>query len=325
MLLNMKELLEVADKNKFAIPAFNIADYAMFNGIMDISERMNAPVIVEIHPTELKHIGSDVIEGMIKRASLSPIPVVIHLDHGDSFKSVMAAIRAGFSSVMIDASALPFDENVAITKKVVEAAHAAVSYTTVEAEDDPRKADDPEDKNHWHYAQSYHFANVSVEAELGTIGVIDEKNKIVDNSVIKYTEPEDALRFVKETGCDPLAIAIGTSHGDYPKDQVPELKLDRLKAIKKALVDAGLDTKLVLHGGSGNKPEELQEASRLGINKINISTDIKKPYYNKMREVLQDTSLREPNAIQPPCVQAMQVVAAERIRWFGSEGKASLY
>ncbi len=325
MLLNMKELLEVADKNAFAVPAFNIADYAMFNGIMDISERLNAPTIIEIHPTEHKHLGSDAIEGMIKRASLSPIPVVIHLDHGDSFESVMAAIRAGFSSVMIDKSSLSFEENAAITKKVVEAAHAAISYTTVEDENDPRKADCKADKNEWHYAQSYHFANVSVEAELGTIGVIDEKAKIVDNSVIKYTEPEDAVRFVKETGCDTLAIAIGTSHGDYPKDQVPELKLDRLKAIKKALVDAGLDTKLVLHGGSGNKPEELQEAAKLGINKINISTDIKKPYYNKMREVLKDEGLREPNAIQPPCVQAMQVVAEERSRWFGADGKAALY
>ncbi|MCR4746624.1 MAG: class II fructose-bisphosphate aldolase [Lachnospiraceae bacterium] len=322
MLLNMKELLEVADKNAFAVPAFNIADFAMFNGIMDISERLNAPTIIEIHPTEHKHIGSDAIEGMIKRASLSPIPVVIHLDHGDSFESVMAAIRAGFSSVMIDKSALPFEENVAITKKVVEAAHAAISYTTVEDEKDSRKKDD---MNEWHYAPSYHFADVSVEAELGTIGVIDEKAKIVDNSVIKYTEPEDAVRFVKETGCDTLAIAIGTSHGDYPKDQVPELKLDRLKAIKKALLDAGLDTKLVLHGGSGNKPEELMEAAKLGINKINISTDIKKPYYNKMREVLKDAGLREPNAIQPPCVQAMQEVAEERIKWFGADGKAALY
>ena len=325
MLLNMKELLEVADKNAFAVPAFNIANYAMFNGIMDISERLNAPTIIEIHPTEHKHLGSDAVEGMIKRASLSPIPVVIHLDHGDSFESVMAAIRAGFSSVMIDKSALSFEENVAYTKKVVEAAHAAISYTTVEAEDDPRKEGNREDMNEWRYAPSYRFADVSVEAELGTIGVIDEKAKVVDNSVIKYTEPEDAVRFVKETGCDTLAIAIGTSHGDYPSDQVPELKLDRLAAIKKALTDAGLDTKLVLHGGSGNKPEELMEAAKKGINKINISTDIKKPYYNKMREILKDEGLREPNAIEPPCIRAMQEVAAERIRWFGAEGKAALY
>ncbi|WP_130838244.1 class II fructose-bisphosphate aldolase [Lachnoclostridium sp. Marseille-P6806] len=325
MLLNMKELLEVADKNHFAVPAFNIADYAMFNGIMDISEKLNAPVIIEIHPTELRHIGSDAIAAMEKRISTSPIPAVIHLDHGASFEDVMGAIRAGFSSVMIDASSLSFEDNVAISKKVVEAAHAAISYTTVEDDSDPRKGTNTEDKKQWHYAQSYKFADVSVEAELGTIGVIDEKAKVVDSSVIKYTEPEDAVRFVKETGVDTLAVAIGTCHGDYPKDQIPELKLDRLQAIKKALVDAGLDTKLVLHGGSGNKPEELQEAAKLGISKINISTDIKKPYYLTMREVLKDMGLREPNSIQPPCIQAMQEVAAERIRWFGSEGKASLY
>lgn len=325
MLVNMKDLLSVADANNFAIPAFNIASYSMFNGIMDISEKLNSPVIIEIHPTELMHIGTDVIAAMEKRMSESKIPAVIHLDHGASYENVMTAIRAGFTSVMIDASALSFDDNVAVTKKVVGAAHAATTYTTVEDDSDIRKTTNTKDKKDWHYAESFYAKDVSVEAELGTIGVIDEKAKKVDSSGIKYTEPEDAVRFVKQTGIDCLAIAIGTCHGDYPKDQVPELKLDRLVAIKKALRDAGLSTNLVLHGGSGNKPEELQKASKLGINKINISTDIKKPYYLTMREVLNDTGMREPNAIEPPCVQAMQVVAAERMRWFGSEGKADLY
>ena len=234
MIYNMKELLEVADRNNFAVPAFNVSDYAMFNGIMDVSERLNAPVICEIHPDELKHIGTDFIEAMIRRASESPLPVVIHLDHGSSFEDCMVAIRAGFTSVMIDASALPFEENVARTKEVVRAAHAAINETKVLADNDPRKAANLKDRQAWNYAPAYHAMNVSVEAELGTIGVIDEAAGIVDMSGIRYTKPEDAVRFAKETGVDCLAIAIGTCHGAYPHGQQPDLKIDVLKEIKKA-------------------------------------------------------------------------------------------
>ncbi|MCI6766374.1 MAG: class II fructose-bisphosphate aldolase [Porcincola intestinalis] len=334
MLYNMMELLEVADKNNFAIPAFNVSDFAMFNGIMDVSERMCAPVICEIHPNELKHIGTDFIKGMISRAEASPLPVVIHLDHGATLANCMVAIRAGFTSVMIDASALPFEENVARTKQVVDLAHSAITYTKVTDDSDPRKAADLKDRCDWHYAPSYHAMNVSVEAELGTIGVINEAEGTVDMAHIKYTNPDDAVRFAQETGVDCLAIAIGTCHGAYPHGQQPDLKIDVLKAIKKAFVDNGIKTKLVLHGGSGNKVELLKEAARSGINKINISTDIKFAYYNKMYEILNADydpekkalkTLREPNAIQPECIKALEEVAAERIDWFGAAGKAKLY
>lgn len=323
MLVNMKELLAVADEKGFAIPAFNICNYAMFNGIMDVSERLDAPVIVEIHPSEAKHFGTDVVAAMAKRAALSKVPVVIHLDHGATFGEVMSAIRAGFTSVMIDASALPYDENVAICRKVVEAAHLARTFTTVEDLGDPRIGDIAE-RREWRFAPSYHAPDISVEGEIGNIGSIDERaGKVTEG--MHYTEPEEAVRFVKDTGVDTLAIAIGTSHGLYPEGFVPHLQIDRLKAIRQALRDAGLDAKLVLHGGSGNPPEELTEAAKNGICKINISSDIKAAYYNKMREVLQDVKLREPNAIEPPCIRAMQEVAADRIRWFGADGKASLY
>ena len=324
MLYNMKELLSVADENSFAVPAFNISSYAMFNGIMDISEKLNAPTIIEIHPNELKHIGTDVIAAFKSRAAESKIPVCIHLDHGASFENAMVAIRAGFTSVMIDASAQPYEENVAITKKVVEAAHAAISYTTVEDPADPRVAEDSKDRTEWHYAPAYFNGNVSVEGELGNIGVIDESAGMVTEGM-HYTEPEEAVKYIEETGVDCLAIGIGTSHGLYPKGFVPHIQIERLKAIRQAIKDAGFNTYLVLHGGSGNPKEELTEASQNGVTKINISSDIKKAYYSKMKEVLQDDKLREPNAIEPVCIQAMQEVAADRIRWFGAEGKASLY
>jgi len=282
-----KSILDVANAHNFAIPAFNISDWAMFNGIIDISEELSAPVIIAIHPDEVSHITTDLIAAMHSRAHRSSVPVAIHWDHGGSYEQIITAIKAGFTSVMIDASLLPFDENVALTRKVVEAAHAV---------------------------------GIQVEGELGTIGANDSYGESGAAEII-YTNPADAVRFVEETGVDSLAIAIGTSHGLYPAEKNPELRHDLLEEIK-----AAVGIPLVLHGGSSNPDSELSRAVSLGINKINISSDIKVSYHNRMREILgTDERLREPNAIQPGSVAAMKVTAAEKIRLFGADGKAELY
>ncbi|KQR39146.1 MULTISPECIES: ketose-bisphosphate aldolase [Microbacterium] len=287
MLYTGKSILDVANENNFAIPAFNISDWAMFNGIMDISEEKAAPVIIAIHPDEVSHITTDLIAAMHSRAHRSSVPVAIHWDHGGSYEQIITAIKAGFTSVMIDASLLPFDENVALTRKVVDAAHAV---------------------------------GIQVEGELGTIGANDSYGESGAAEII-YTNPADAVRFVEETGVDSLAIAIGTSHGLYPSDKNPELRHDLLEEIK-----AAIGIPLVLHGGSSNPDAELRRAVELGVNKINISSDIKVSYHNRMREVLgTDERLREPNAIQPAALEAMKVTAAEKIDLFGADGKATLY
>lgn len=287
MLYTGKSILDVANANNFAIPAFNISDWAMFNGIMDISEEKAAPVIIAIHPDEVSHITTDLIPAMHARAHRSSVPVAIHWDHGGSYEEIISAIKAGFTSVMIDASLLPFDENVALTRKVVDAAHAV---------------------------------GIQVEGELGTIGANDSYGESGATEII-YTNPEDAVRFVEETGVDSLAIAIGTSHGLYPSDKNPELRHDLLEQIK-----AAVGIPLVLHGGSSNPDAELRRAVELGVNKINISSDIKVSYHNRMREILgTDQRLREPNAIQPAALEAMKATAAEKIELFGADGKASLY
>ena len=287
MLYTGKSILDVANANNFAIPAFNISDWAMFNGIMDISEEKAAPVIVAIHPDEVSHITTDLIPAMHARAHRSSVPVAIHWDHGGSYEQIIQAIHSGFTSVMIDASLQPFAENVALTRKVVEAAHAV---------------------------------GIQVEGELGTIGANDSYGEAGAAEII-YTNPADAVRFVEETGVDSLAIAIGTSHGLYPSDKNPELRHDLLEEIK-----AAVGIPLVLHGGSANPDSELRRAVELGINKINISSDIKVSYHNRMREVLgTDERLREPNAIQPEPIAAMKVTAAEKIELFGADGKAVLY
>ncbi|KNY07693.1 ketose-bisphosphate aldolase [Microbacterium sp. GCS4] len=287
MLYTGKSILDVANENNFAIPAFNISDWAMFNGVIDISEELDAPVIIAIHPDEVSHITTDLIAAMHSRAHRASVPVAIHWDHGGTYEQIIQAIKAGFTSVMIDASLLPFEENVALTRKVVEAAHAV---------------------------------GIQVEGELGTIGANDSYGESGAAEII-YTNPDDAVRFVEETGVDSLAIAIGTSHGLYPSDKNPELRHDLLEQIK-----AAVGIPLVLHGGSSNPDSELSRAVELGVNKINISSDIKVSYHNRMREVLgTDERLREPNAIQPEPIAAMKVTAAEKIRLFGADGKASLY
>jgi len=281
-----KTILDVANEYFFAVPAFNISDYAMFNGIVDISEEKNAPLIVGIHPDEVEHVGVEMITAVRQRAHRSSVPIAIHWDHGANYKQILIAIQSGFTSVMIDGSMLPFEENVAVSRRVTDSAHAV---------------------------------GLSVEGELGTIGQTD--NEAEDGSnVIIYTNPDDVLSFVESTAVDSLAVAIGTSHGIYPTAMKPELKLDLLKQIKDTV-----SIPLVLHGGSNNPDDEIAEAVKLGINKINISSDIKVAYHMKMREVLADETLREPLVIQPPCLEAMKVVAGQKIDLFGAAGKASLY
>lgn len=286
MLMNMKDLLAVARAHDFAVPAFNISSNMLLTGVMEASEEKRSPVILAIHPDELHFVHTSFVKAAIEEAINASIPVCIHLDHGASVAHVMEAIRCGFTSVMIDASAYPLEENIAICKKVVEIAHAV---------------------------------NVSVEGELGTIGTTGPEAEAGAEEII-YTNPDDVVTFVNATGVDTLAVAIGTSHGIYPKDKKPELKLELLKEIRSRV-----DIPLVLHGGSANPDEEIAAAVKLGINKINISSDIKDAFYQKCREVLANPVLREPNSIYPPCIEAMKEVARFKIDLFDATGKAALY
>lgn len=280
MLYNMKDLLEPTLTHHFAIPAFNTGESMTVTAAMEVAEELNAPVIIEIHPAELAFAKDYFLPSVIAAANNASIPVCIHLDHGANMDEIVKAISLGFTSVMIDGSHLPFEENVAQTKKIVEIAHAA---------------------------------NVSVEAELGTIGTM-EGNQII------YTDPADAKRFVEETGVDTLAIAIGTRHGLYPKGLIPKIELELLKEIRKAV-----SIPLVLHGGSNNPDDEIEQACLTGVSKLNISSDIKSAFYKKCREVLQDQSLLEPNVIFPPCIEEMKKVMRQKMDLFHTTGKAEVY
>lgn len=287
MLVNLEKILNTAQKEHFAVPAFNTSSNMILTGVIEECVAQNAPVIIAIHPDELSFVKDSFVEAVIDEANKAPVPVCIHLDHGATFEQIMHAIKAGFTSVMIDASRMPLEDNIALTRKVVEAAHAV---------------------------------DVSVEAELGTIGTMDVNNDGEAVDQIIYTDPETAKAFVEATNVDALAVAIGTRHGLYPQSIRAKLRLDILDEITSAI-----STPIVLHGGSDNPDDEISAATRRGVCKINISSDIKNRFYQKCREVLQDTGIREPNAIYPPCIAAMKEVVSHKINLFNCCGKASLY
>ena len=286
MLLNMRDLLAVARAHRFAVPAFNISSNMLLAGVIEAAEEANAPLIIAIHPEELAFVRPAFAKMALEEANNTPVPVCVHLDHGSSMEQIMSAIRIGFTSVMMDKSMLPLEDNIAACREVTALAHAV---------------------------------NVSVEGELGTIGELDEEAEAGADEVI-YVDPEHVKKFVDATDVDTLAVAIGTSHGLYPKDMKPEIRLDLLREIT-----ARVDIPLVLHGGSGNPDEEISQAVELGINKINISADMKSAFYIKCREVLQNPVLREPNSIYPACIEAMKVVVHQKFDLLKSTGKAALY
>ena len=287
MLMNMKDLLTVAQKNHFAVPAFNIGSDQLLKAVMKTVKELKSPVILEMSPDDFNFVGNAQIQAMLYEAAHTDVPVCIHLDHGDSYETVVRAIQAGMTSVMIDASKLPYEENVAITKKVVETAH---------------------------------IANVSVESELGTIGTTGNSIEGGTEGVI-YTVPEEAKQFIEDTGIDTFACAIGTAHGIYPKDMKPKLRIDILKDITDQV-----SVPLVLHGGSSNKDEEIAEAVKNGICKINISSDIKVEFYEQPRKTLnENTGYREPLEIYPAAMEACGKVCADKIRLFNSQDKVKCY
>ncbi|MBL0847918.1 MULTISPECIES: ketose-bisphosphate aldolase [Mammaliicoccus] len=286
MLYNMKDLLKVANDNQFAVPAFNICSFDMLKSIMEKAEYLDAPVILEIHPDEIEYLGNHFVSVVRAYALNSKVPVVIHLDHGGTLYDVTRAIRNGYTSVMIDASTKSFEDNIAITKKVVEMAHNV---------------------------------GVSVEAELGTIGNNGSSEGGADEII--YTDPDQAEYFVNETNIDTLAVAIGTSHGLYPKGKQPKLNIELLKEI-----NSRLSIPIVLHGGSGNPDEEVRESVQHGVGKVNLSSDLKSVFFEGIRKTLiENKNMYEPNEIYPIANARLKEVVDYKMNLLNTVGKAKLY
>ena len=238
-LVTMKEILVPAREQKYGVGAFEFWSLDSAQAVVEAAAEQNMPVILQVGELECDYAGG--IKNIYKLAKTVadeyPIPVALHLDHAEKFDFVLSAIDAGFTSVMIDASAKPFEENVALTRKVVEA------------------------------AKPY---GITVESELGRL-IGNEGSISVDDAQAAQTDPEDARRFVEETGIDALAVAIGTVHGFYNFE--PKINIDRLKEIA-----AAVSIPLVLHGGSGTPDEKVQQAIANGIAKVNICTEFVAAY-----------------------------------------------
>ncbi len=301
---NTKKLLVQAQRSKYAVGHFNINNLEILQGIVAAAEKLKAPVILATSEGAINYAGMKYLVCLAKTAAqLSSVPIAFHLDHGRDLKVIQQAINSGYSSVMFDGSHLPFEENVRQTKKVVAWAH--------------RKG-------------------VSVEAELGTIGGAED---LVSARKILYTDPQQAGEFVKKTGCDFLALAIGTSHGAYKFAGKSNLRIDLLKEIRKKV-----NVPLVLHGASGVSLSLIKEAEKYGaelsgvsgvpnaqiseaikngICKINTDTDLRLAFDAGVRKaVITQPKDFDPRHILAPAREAIKKVVEERIKLFGSGEKA---
>ena len=271
-LVTTKNMFEKSMKEGFAIGAFNVNNMEFIQGIVDAASEENSPVILQVSSSAIKYARINYLIKMVEAATEETnIPIALHLDHGPDFETCKMCVDAGFTSVMIDGSKYDFEENVELTKKVVEYAHSK---------------------------------GVVVEAELGKLaGIEDDVN--VSEADAMYTDPDQAKEFVERTGCDSLAIAIGTSHGAYKFKGEAKLRFDILEKIKELIPN----TPIVLHGASSVIPELvetcnkfggdipgakgvpneiLQEAGRLGVSKVNVDTDLRLAMTATVRKVFAE-------------------------------------
>lgn len=305
-LMSLIEMYKPANKQKYAIGQFNVNNMEFVQAVMEAAEELKSPAILAASTSALKYGGFDYLVELVKTgAKMVSVPIALHLDHGATVADAQRCIDAGFTSVMIDASHESFEENIRITKEVVEKAH-------------PK--------------------NIAVEAELGRLGGIEDDVNVEERDAF-LTDPDQAVEFVEKTGCDALAVAVGTSHGAYKFKAEAKLAFERIDEIKKK---TGIP--LVLHGASGVGPELIAKAEKygaelpgamgvpdeayvkaveLGINKINIDTDLRLGWLGTVREVLaQNPKVFDPRKILGPARDTVKAIVMEKMRIIGSAGKA---
>ena len=260
-------MLKKAMKNNYIVPAFNFANYEILRGVLDACVEAKSPVILQVSESALNYFGDDLMAGIIVSLRKVKLPISVHLDHGKDFNIVKRVVKLGFDSVMIDGSTLPFEQNVKLTKKVVDYCHEK---------------------------------GVSVEGELGVLQIADDDGLLSDGE--RFTNPKQAKEFVELTGVDSLAVSIGTNHGVNKYVGEPKIRYDILKKIEKEIPS----TPIVLHGASlveqkyvekineyggyikksaGNE-KLLSRAYKTNIAKINMDTDFRLAYTATLREFM---------------------------------------
>ena len=309
-LVNTKEMFQKAYEGGYAIGAFNVNNMEIIQGITEAAKELNAPLILQVSAGARKYANHTYLVKLVEAAIIeTDLPIALHLDHGDSFELCKSCIDGGFTSVMIDGSHLPYEENIELTKKVVEYAHAR---------------------------------GVVVEGELGRLaGVEDDVNVSAEDA--SYTRPEEVIDFVTRTGVDSLAIAIGTSHGAYKfkPGQKPQLRFDILEEVSKKLPGFPI----VLHGASSVIPEYveminanggdmpdaigipedmLRQAARSAVCKINIDSDLRLAMTGTIRKYFNENpSHFDPRQYLKPARAAINDLVKKKIvNVLGCDGKA---
>ncbi len=299
-------MYERANRENYAIGQFNVSNLEFVQATIGAAVELKAPIILASSSSAIKYAGIETLVAMIRSlADYAPVPIALHLDHGEDLAQAQLCIKHGYTSVMIDASGKPLEENIRITREVAQAAHAA---------------------------------GVTVEAELGRLGGIEDNVNVSARDAF-LTDPLEAQRFVRESACDALAIAVGTSHGAYKFKGKPVLDFTRISTIKKML---GIP--LVLHGASSVDPQSVaminqfgghiedahgmdkpayQEAISRGINKVNIDTDLRLKWTAILRKQLAEKPAEfDPRKLLGPAREAVREVIKEKITLLGSAGKA---
>ncbi len=304
MLVPAKSLLIKARAGHYAIPAFNINNLEILKAVMQAAEELRSPIIIQTSEGAIAYAGMNYLIAMVRVAAQSKIPIVLHLDHGKDLNVIKKAIQSGYTSVMYDGSSLPYAENVKRTQQVVRWAKQK---------------------------------GVSVEAEIGALKGIEDFVNVSEKDAL-LTNPEEAARFAKETSCDSLAVAIGTAHGAYKFKGKTHLDIDRLKKIASLI-----KLPIVLHGASGVREdvikmaehygakigeargvmdEDIKQAIKYGVAKINIDTDIRLAFTAGLREILsQSPTVFDPRKLLEPAMRMMTEMAKQKILIFGSKGK----
>lgn len=283
-LVTTKQLLLHAKEHRYAVCAFNVENMEMVQAVIEAAEESHAPVIIQTSANTAKYASMDMYAAMVEAAlKNASVPVALHLDHGDGMDLAMKAIRAGYTSVMIDASKKPFEENVQQTKAVVDISRPV---------------------------------GVSVEAELGNVGgKPDDPQYGADG----YTKPEEAKEFVKRSGVDALAVAIGTAHGVYRGE--PNLDLSLLEELRDTV-----SVPLVLHGASGLSERDVQQCIEKGISKINYATELRIGFTEAVKEYFTlDTDFVDPKKFTGYARGKVKEIAKEKIRTCGSSGQANTF
>jgi len=305
MLVTNKEIQIEAQKGKYAVGAFNTSNIEITQAIIEAHEEMNAPVIVAASTSAIKYCGIDILSSVVRKmAEKAKIPVSLHLDHGTDYNLIVDCVRNGWTSIMIDGSHAPLEENIALTAEIVKICHAV---------------------------------GISVEAELGRLGGIEDEIA-VDEKDARLTDTDEAEKFITETQCDTLAIAIGTSHGAYKFKGESKLAFYRLEEIRNRI-----ETPLVLHGASSVIPEvvakankfganlgaakgvpveDIKKAISLGITKVNIDTDLRLAFTAGVREIIsQKPEVFDPRKIIGAGREDIKNVVKNKIDVLGCAGK----